>query len=129
MSNDGRAIVYIDGLNLYGSALKKTSRKWADLHAVATALVPAGFGLVAVKYFSADLHVSASEDPASGQRQRRYLKALAATGIDVQRGQFVLSTRWRTVAAGEPWEERLRPAPSPEVKLLVALPTRKVKFA
>ena len=113
MSSADRAIVYIDGLNLYGSALKQSSKKWVDLMAVASSLIPDGFELASVKYFSADLHPRASEDASAGQRQRRYMKALVATGVEVHRGQFVLSTRWRTLAPGESWAERLRPPPSP----------------
>jgi len=106
---DKRAVVYIDGLNLYGSALKKSQFKWADLMAVSAAVVPADHTLHAVKYFSADLHPQAAEDPMSLVRQRHYLKALRATGVDVRRGTFVVPTRWRTLSARESWSDRTRP--------------------
>jgi|GEM_PF-288592 len=105
-----RAIVYIDGLNLYGSALKHSAHKWVDLMAAAEQLIPAWYTLAGVKYFSADLHPDAAEDPASPMRQRHYMKALAATGVEIHRGTFVVSTRWRTIATGEAWAGRTRPA-------------------
>lgn len=106
------AIVYVDGLNLYGGALSRTEHKWVDLMAAAESLTPAGHTLVATKYFSSELHPAFAEDAASITRQRHYMQALKASGVDVRRGTFTVPTRWRTVAPGEPWSERLRPAPS-----------------
>ena len=122
VNSAGTAIVYVDGLNLYGSALKKSAHKWVDLMAASTSLVPAGYALAAVKYFSAELHPSFAEDPASITRQRNYMKALKATGVDVRRGTFMVPSRWRTIVPDQPWSERMRPAPSPQIEAsLVAL--------
>ncbi len=49
------------------------------------------------------------------RRQRNYLKALRATGVDVRRGTFVAPTRWRTVSTAESWADRLLPAPTTAV--------------
>jgi NYN domain len=120
-----RAVVYIDGLNLYGSALKNSQFKWVDLMALSASLLPPDHSLEAVKYFSADLHPKAAEDPMSLVRQRHYLKALQATGVDVRRGTFVLSTRWRTLSASESWSDRTRPPlPAGLAKALDAFETK-----
>lgn len=85
MSNPKRAIVYVDGLNLYGSALKGTRYKWLDVWAMSQTLTPSGCSLEAVKYFSAELSPIASDDPDAPKRQRNYMRALAETGVDVRR--------------------------------------------
>ncbi|MEM7286414.1 MAG: NYN domain-containing protein [Actinomycetota bacterium] len=108
-----RAVVYIDGLNLYGSALKGSTHKWVDLMGVAATLVPGGAELVAVKYFTADLLPYVSEDPDTPRRQRVYLKALKATGVDVRRGTFMQSTEFRTVSENESWAVRVVPGLDP----------------
>ena len=58
-----RAIVYVDGLNLYHSAYRGTTHKWADIRSPAEDLVPAGVECKSVKYFTADLAPQASDDP------------------------------------------------------------------
>ncbi len=109
MSSARRAIVYIDGLNLYGSALKGSNYKWLDLLSMAKTLMPAGVELAAVKYFTADLAPHISEDPKTPQRQKTYLRALKATGVDVRRGTFVQNTEFRSVSENESWNERMVP--------------------
>jgi 6-hydroxy-3-succinoylpyridine 3-monooxygenase len=64
-----KAIVYIDGFNLYHGSVKGTSYKWLDLQAYFE-LLRNGDEIVAVKYFTAPMHGS----PAN--RQRTYLRAL-----------------------------------------------------
>lgn len=104
------SIVYIDGLNLHGLALRGRAphRKWADLAKLAQTLSPE-VPVVAVRYFTADLHSRATEDPQSAVRQRNYLKALQATGVEVNRGTFVIATHWRTVSQRDRWGERVKP--------------------
>ena len=48
-----KAIVYIDGYNLYYGLLKGTPYKWLDLWALARALLKEDIELLAVKYFTA----------------------------------------------------------------------------
>lgn len=113
MTTINRAVVYVDGLNLYGSALKGTDYKWLDLMSMSKTLTPAGYTLEDVKYFSAELSPVATEDPAALQRQRNYMKALAATGVDVRRGTFIVQTAWRALDMATPWEDRTRPKLDP----------------
>lgn len=107
---DGSSIVYIDGLNLHALALSGRApyRKWADLTKLAQTLSPE-HQVTAVRYFTADLHPRAAEDPQTRIRQRNYLKALQATGVEVNRGTFVIPTRWRTVSQNHSWSDRVKP--------------------
>ena len=50
-----KAIVYIDGYNLYFGLLKGTSWKWLDLWKFAEALVAGRFELIEVQYFTAPI--------------------------------------------------------------------------
>lgn len=70
-----RAIVYIDGLNLYYGALKGTPYKWLDLEQLCRRLLPE-YDLVGIKYFTSRV-LSLSYDPNAPQRQDIYLRALA----------------------------------------------------
>lgn len=70
-----RAIVYVDGFNLYFGALKGTPYKWLDLDALARRLAP-NDDIVAVRYFTARVTTRRS-DPQQRQRQQFYLRALA----------------------------------------------------
>ncbi len=71
-----KAIVYVDGLNLYYGLLKKTPYKWLDLYKFASLfLVHRGIEIVEIKYFCAKIP-SDSYDPEAHFRQLRYLKAL-----------------------------------------------------
>ncbi len=115
MTTTNRAIVYVDGLNLYGSALKGTDFKWLDLMSLSKTLTPAGYTLEHVKYFSAELSLVAAEDPAAPHRQRNYMKALAATGVDVRRGMFIVQTAWRSLDMATPWDNRTRPPIDPVI--------------
>ena len=69
-----RAIVYLDGFNLYYGALKGTPYKWLDVEALARRLVPTD-QLVAVRYFTARVRPR-PDDPQQPQRQQVYLRAL-----------------------------------------------------
>lgn len=58
-----RAIVYVDGFNLYFGALKGTPYKWLDLDALARRLAP-NDDIVAVRYFTARVTTRRS-DPSN----------------------------------------------------------------
>jgi uncharacterized LabA/DUF88 family protein len=70
-----RAIVYVDGFNLYYGALKGTPHKWLDVEALARRLVP-NDQLLAVRYFTARVRPQPG-DPQQPQRQQAYLRALS----------------------------------------------------
>jgi len=70
------AIVYVDGFNLYKSALQKRFPhcKWLNIERLATVLLP-GFDVVRVRYFTAEIKPR-FDDPRVVSRQRAYLRAL-----------------------------------------------------
>jgi hypothetical protein len=74
-----KTIVYVDGLNLYYGSLRGTAFKWLDLYALFSDYV---LGIDAeldhVRYYTAPMKASSSDDPASPLRQQRYLRALKA---------------------------------------------------
>lgn len=72
-----RTIVYIDGYNLYYGAIRHTPYKWLDLYALfKDHLLLPNTKLLEVRYYTAPILGSLSDDPASPQRQRQYLQAL-----------------------------------------------------
>ena len=48
-----KTVVYIDGFNLFYRALKGTSHKWLDIHALCVAALPKSCDIVAIKYYTA----------------------------------------------------------------------------
>lgn len=91
-----RTHVYIDGFNLYYGALKGRSHKWLNVVELAKQLVPAGFDIERVKYFTA--RVSGAADPDAPKRQQQYLAALKTLPeIEIHFGRFLAKTVWRPV--------------------------------
>ena len=77
-----RAIVYVDGFNLYYGSLKGGPHKWLDLERYFT-LLRSGDVLVRIHYFTAE--VSGEAKP----RQAAYLRALSTTpGVHIVLGKF-----------------------------------------
>ena len=85
-----RTIAYVDGFNLYYGVLRNTPYKWLDLHALfQEQLLGIGSQLIKTRYYTASIKASSSDDPASPQRQQRYLRALKAHSgerIEIQQG-------------------------------------------
>jgi uncharacterized LabA/DUF88 family protein len=74
-----KTIVYVDGLNLYYAALRGTAFKWLDLYALfRDSILDTDAEVEQVRYYTAPVKGSSSDDPASPQRQQRYLRALKA---------------------------------------------------
>jgi uncharacterized LabA/DUF88 family protein len=91
-----KTIVYIDGLNLYYAALRGTTFKWLDLYVLfQDHVLGADSQVEVVRYYTAPSKRSSSDDPASPQRQHRYLRALKAhlgNRIDIIQGVIARST-------------------------------------
>jgi 6-hydroxy-3-succinoylpyridine 3-monooxygenase len=69
-----KTTVYVDGLNLYYAALRGTPFKWLDLYALfRDHVLDTNAGLEHVRYYTAPVKGSSSDDPSSPQRQQRYL--------------------------------------------------------
>ncbi len=69
-----KTFIYIDGFNLYYSALKRTPYKWLDLKAVCQKILSPHHNIVKIKYFTA--RVSGKIDPSQPIRQQTYIRAL-----------------------------------------------------
>ena len=75
-----RTRVYVDGFNLYYGALKGTPFKWLDLVKLAYQLLPVGYSVTKLKYFTA--RVSGIPDAGAPARQQ----ALPESACDLARG-------------------------------------------
>lgn len=82
-----RAIVYVDGFNLFYGVRAAYGRRylWLDLEALARSMLNPGQHLVLVRYFTA--HVR--NDPAGGSRQADYLEALTSSPlVEITLGRY-----------------------------------------
>jgi hypothetical protein len=85
-----RAIVYVDGFNLYYGCLRRTPNRWLDVGAFARAMMP-GHRIVAVRYFTAIV-----DDPSGSVRQQVYLEALRTLpNVTVHLGHFLTQVKKR----------------------------------
>lgn len=85
-----RAVVYIDGFNLYHALddLNEPHLKWLDLWSLSEKLLRGDQQLVGVKYFTA----YATWRPSSYRRHQRYVAALEARGVTPIIGRFKAKT-------------------------------------
>ena len=92
-----KTIVYVDGLNLYYGSLRGTPFKWLDLYALfRNCVLDSSTELEQVRYYTAPVKASSSDDPASALRQQRYLRALKAyrgDSVQVIHGFIARATR------------------------------------
>jgi hypothetical protein len=98
--------VYIDGFNLYYGALKdRPDCKWLDLRALSEALLPDGFALQRIYYYTARVG-SHDTDPGQPQRQDFYLKALRGhdAPFRYKLGEFRTETKRLPVVGGDEGE-------------------------
>ena len=91
-----KTIVYVDGLNLYYAALRGTPFKWLDLYALfRDQVLEAGSELELIRYYTAPVKGSSSDDRSSPIRQQRYLAALEACcghRVQVNQGYIARTT-------------------------------------
>jgi uncharacterized LabA/DUF88 family protein len=79
-----RAIVYVDGFNLYYGSLKNTPYRWLDLLRLCELMLPEE-ELLEVKYFTAIV-----DSPEGSARQQIYIGALESRGrVSTYRGHFL----------------------------------------
>ena len=91
-----RTIVYVDGFNLYYGSLKGSPYKWLDLCALFRRILPAGYELQKLKYFTARI-TALPNDPDAPKRQDVYLRALRAhcgASLEIFEGHFTLQPLW-----------------------------------
>ena len=91
-----RVACFIDGLNLY-HALPRNHHKWLNLKALVERLMASRVEtLVSVNYFFAH----AEWRPAAYGRDRQYVAALKATGVNVVLGHFKTKDRFCDLCRG-----------------------------
>jgi|HubBroStandDraft_2_1064218.scaffolds.fasta_scaffold337932_2 uncharacterized LabA/DUF88 family protein len=90
-----RTVVYVDGLNLYYGGLRGTSFKWLDVYELFQShVLGAATYVEKVRFYTALVKGSASDDPESAWRQQVYLRALKAHHSD--RIEIILGSMVRT---------------------------------
>ncbi|MEY2448089.1 MAG: hypothetical protein QOH79_1565 [Acidimicrobiaceae bacterium] len=89
--------VYIDGLNFYYGAVKRTPHKWVDFERLVRRLLPQDqIGLI--RYFTANVKPRFPGD-RSHERQAAYLRAIDANPlVEITRGYFRSDVKWRALA-------------------------------
>lgn len=119
-----RVHAYIDGFNLYHGALKqRPGCKWLDLRTMCSRLLPSGYELDELHYFTSRVNHSAI-DPGQPQRQDVYLRALrgANSPFYYVKGRFQTRTlRLPRVGSGELVQVRLTQEKGSDVNLAVRL--------
>ena len=88
-----RAIVYVDGFNLYYGCLRGTPYRWLDLAAFSRKMLPKDT-IVGVKYFTAKVD-KRDDKPGGPERQKTYLRALRTLpDLTIYYGRFLTSEIW-----------------------------------
>jgi NYN domain-containing protein len=83
-----RTILYVDGFNLYYGACRAPGRKWLDLGALASRLLP-NDEIVEIAYCTANIKKDHS-DPDKQDRQRLYHRALKTIPhLEIYRGRYL----------------------------------------
>lgn len=83
-----RTIVYVDGFNLYYGACRAPGRKWLDLGALASRLLP-NDEIVEIAYCTANIKKD-PRDPDKQDRQRLYHRALKTIPhLEIYRGRYL----------------------------------------
>ena len=103
-----RVVVYIDALNFYYGALRGRPWKWLDLQKWASVVIPTGWRLERIHYFTS---LVAGESQAAAARQAIYMRALAkwAARPEARAGQLRVHLgrrKMERIAGRVPGEER-----------------------
>lgn len=100
------ANVYIDGFNLYYSALRDTPDRWLDLQALSRQLIEPEFMLHRIRYFTA--RIRSRRDARQRFRQQMYLRALETIPcLDLHEGYFVSNPTRMPLANPRPGQSPL----------------------
>lgn len=113
--NTRRAIVYIDGLNLYYGALKDTPYKWLNLEQLCYRLLP-GYDIIEIKYFTS-MVLELPGDAGAPQRQEIYLRALRTLdSLSIYYGQMKQFKRKRRLVTPSKKSKKWELVYNPEEK-------------
>jgi uncharacterized LabA/DUF88 family protein len=97
MEEKRRAIVYIDGLNLYYNLVKGTPYKWLDFVALFRKVLPKNLDILKIKYFTTIVK-SFPNDTQAPFRQNVYIRALKEVSgnmLEVYYGSFEINSKRR----------------------------------
>lgn len=98
-----KTVVYVDGFNLYYGVLRGTPFKRLDLYALfQNHVLEPGTDLEQVRYYTAPVKGSSSDDRASPHRQQCYLRALEAYRggkVEVVQGFISRTTPWQRLVS------------------------------
>jgi NYN domain len=93
-----RVYVYVDGLNLYYRALKRTPFRWLNIQKLAQELLDPADTINLVHYFTAPVSAR-SGDKGAPERQTAYLSALRTLpNLKIHLSRFLPKTKWRPIA-------------------------------
>jgi uncharacterized LabA/DUF88 family protein len=96
-----KAIVYVDGFNLYYGALKATPLRWLNPVALSSHLFPP-FEIIACRYFTAKV-AEAKDLDGQAKRQANYWRALMTVSeIQIIEGHFRMRKTWAKSANPPP---------------------------
>jgi len=97
-----RAIVYVDGFNLYFGAIRGTPYKWLDLSRLCAALLPTD-EVVKIRYFTARIG-DRGQDADKPLRQQVYLRALRTLEplVSLHYGRYLTSKTRAAVVTPPP---------------------------
>lgn len=80
--------MYVDGFNLYyGLGAKRNEFRWLDIRKLCELVLPQS-DIDCIRYFTSEVEVRDS-DRAKIERQRTFIRALEATGVEVYYGNFL----------------------------------------
>lgn len=102
-----RTFVYIDGFNLYYGACRQRGRKWLDLSALCSRLLP-NDEIVQIAYCTANAKKDPS-DPGKQDRQRIYHRALETIpSLTIYRGRYLRKQVAGPLVDPQPGERLIR---------------------
>lgn len=94
-----RAIVYVDGFNLYYRGLRRTPHKWLNLLELAQHFLDPDDTVERIRYFTADVSPR-SGDLEAPLRQQAYLRALKTIPqLSIHKGRFLPKTETRPLVS------------------------------
>jgi len=94
--------VYIDGFNLYYGCIRRTPFKWLNLAKLCSQLLPSGYKIHRIRYFTARVS-GTPNNPDAPTRQQIYLRALRTLpNISISYGRFLTTKTMMPLADPPP---------------------------
>jgi hypothetical protein len=101
-----KTIFYVDGFNLYYSALRGTPLRWLNLHSLFARLFPQN-EVIGIKYFTAQVDESL-ESSGQSLRQQIYWRALRTLpNLEIYQGHFRTRETWARCVNPPPKKARI----------------------